>query len=82
MRVLVFYEVGDLHPWDYRHLDGDELFNELVKKERIVRMYLVDEYLGLDEFADDYNSEFFDHSGFWCQLVNVSEETFNNYKNS
>lgn len=81
MRVLVFYEVGDLHPWDYRHLVGDELFNELVKKERIVRMYLVDEYLGLDEFADDYNDEFFDHSGFWCQLVNVSEETFNNYKN-
>lgn len=81
MRVLVFYEVGDLHPFDYRHLVGDELFNELVKKERIVRMYLVDEYLGLDEFADDYNDEFFDHSGFWCQLVNVSEETFNNYKN-
>lgn len=81
MRVLLFYKVGDTHPWDYRFLDGDELFNELVKKEHIVRMYLVDATLGLEDFVCDYNDKFFDYSGFWCQLVNVSVETYNNYKN-
>ena len=89
VKLMVYYRVGNSHPYDYRALTYDDVFKILTTEEDIVQIYLAQaeretgilgQFPTFLDYVDDFNSQDMDNGAdMWLAFLKVSRELVENY---